>query len=51
MEGYIRRMLWAAAAQGVIPDDVCDDPWGPALDPAEREVVRQAVKDARAARA
>ena len=51
MEGYVRRMLWAAAAQGVIPEDVCDDPWGPPLDPAEREVVRRAVLDARAARA
>ncbi|HWH04215.1 MAG TPA: dihydrodipicolinate synthase family protein [Gemmatimonadales bacterium] len=51
MEGYIRRMLWAAASQGVIPEDVCDDPWGPVLDPAERETVRQAVMDARSARA
>jgi len=51
MDGYVRRMLWAAAAQGVIPEDSCDDPWGPALDPAERDVVRQAVQDARAARA
>jgi 4-hydroxy-tetrahydrodipicolinate synthase len=51
IEGYIRRMLWAAAAEGAIPDDTCDDPWGPALDPAERESVRQALRDARAARA
>jgi 4-hydroxy-tetrahydrodipicolinate synthase len=50
MEGYIRRMLWALAADGVIPDDTCDDPWGPALNPAERDVVRRAVRDARAAR-
>lgn len=50
MEGYIRRMLWALAADGVIPDDACDDPWGPALDPAERDVVRQAVREARAPR-
>jgi len=50
MEGYIRRMLWALAADGVIPDDACDDPWGPTLDPAERDVVRQAVRDAREAR-
>lgn len=49
MEGYIRRMLWAAAAEGAIPDEACDDPWGPVLDPGEREVVRQAVRDARAA--
>lgn len=51
VEGYVRRMLWALAADGVIPDDACDDPWGPSLDPAEREVVRRGVRDARAARA
>ena len=50
VEGYVRRMLWALAADGVIPDDACDDPWGPALDPTEREAVRQAVRDARTAR-
>lgn len=50
MEGYIRRMLWALAADGVIPDDACDDTWGPALNPAERNVVRRAVRDARAPR-
>lgn len=50
VEGYVRRMLWAAAAEGAIPDDACDDPWGPPLDPAERAAVRQAVQDARAAR-
>lgn len=48
MEGYIRRMLWALAADGVIPDDACDDPWGPALPAAERETVRRAVRAARA---
>ena len=47
MEGYIRRMLWALAAEGVIPDDACDDPWGPALPAAEREMVRRAVREAR----
>ena len=51
MEGYIRRMLWAAAADGAIPREACDDPWGPALDPREREAVEQVVADARAARA
>ncbi|MGH7674079.1 MAG: dihydrodipicolinate synthase family protein, partial [Gemmatimonadales bacterium] len=48
VEGYVRRMLWALAADGVIPEDACDDPWGPALDPAERDAVRRAVRDARA---
>jgi len=51
VEGYVRRMLWALAADGVIPEDACDDPWGPALAAAERETVRQAVRRARAARA
>jgi 4-hydroxy-tetrahydrodipicolinate synthase len=57
MEGYIRRMLWAAAEDGALPADACDDPWGPPL-PAEayereretvRQAVRQAVRDARSA--
>lgn len=51
MEGYIRRMLWAAAAEGAIPSDVCDDPWGPALPAEERDAVERAVRDARATRA
>ena len=51
VEGYVRRMLWALAADGVIPEDACDDPWGPPLPAAEREAVRRAVRDARAARA
>lgn len=48
IEGYVRRMLWAAAAEGALPEDATDDPWGPPLDPAERDVVRRAVRDARA---
>ena len=51
MEGYIRRMLWAAAAEGAIPWEACDDPWGPALAERERELVEQVVSGARAARA
>lgn len=54
MDGYIRRMLWAAAEEGTIPPDACDDPWGPPLDAAalkaERATVCRAVRDARAAR-
>ena len=49
MEGYVRRMLWAAADEGAIPDDACDDPWGPPLATGERDAVRRAVRDARAA--
>ena len=50
MEGYIRRMLWAAAAEGAIPREACDDPWGPTLPESERELVDQVIADARAAR-
>jgi 4-hydroxy-tetrahydrodipicolinate synthase len=49
MEGYVRRMLWAIAAEGIIPADACDDPWGPSLSKGERDAVCQAVYDARAA--
>lgn len=51
MEGYIRRMLWAAAADGALPDAACDDPWGPALPATERDAVQHFVRDARATRA
>ncbi len=49
MDGYVRRMLWAAAEDGALALEACDDPWGPALPPGEREAVRGAVRDARAA--
>ena len=49
MEGYIRRMLWAAAEEGVLPPESCDDPWGPRLPDAERDAVRRAVRDAQQA--
>jgi 4-hydroxy-tetrahydrodipicolinate synthase len=48
MEGYVRRMLWAAAADGALPAEACDDPWGPPLSPEEREQVERVVRDARA---
>jgi hypothetical protein len=40
-------MLWALAADGVIPDVAYDDPWGPALPPADRDAVRRAVREIR----
>ena len=51
MEGYVRRMLWAAAADGALPAESCDDPWGPPLPTEERAAVERAVRDARSARA
>jgi len=35
MEGYIRRMLWALAHQGIISRDSAHDPWGPQLPESE----------------
>ena len=48
LEGYVQRMLWALAADGVIPADACDDPWGPDLCVEERDRVAGAVRQARA---
>jgi 4-hydroxy-tetrahydrodipicolinate synthase len=50
VEGYIRRMLWALAAEGVIPQEACDDPWGPKLSAGERQSVFRAVREARGTR-
>jgi 4-hydroxy-tetrahydrodipicolinate synthase len=49
VEGYIRRTLWALAAQGVIPPDACDDPWGPMLSEPERIRVVAAIRALEAA--
>jgi 4-hydroxy-tetrahydrodipicolinate synthase len=43
MEGYIRRMLWALANTGVIPEEAAEDPDGPPLPTSEREEVRRAA--------
>lgn len=43
MEGYVRRMLWALADTGVIPEAAAEDPDGPPLSPSEREEVRRAT--------
>ena len=48
VDGYVRRMLWAAAVDARLPPDACDDPWGPALGGAEREAVIEALRRARA---
>ncbi|MEV4160336.1 dihydrodipicolinate synthase family protein [Nonomuraea dietziae] len=36
MEGYVQRMLWLAAAEGLIPESHAHDPFGPGLAEAER---------------
>jgi 4-hydroxy-tetrahydrodipicolinate synthase len=44
MEGYVRRMLWALAEDGVIPEEACHDPSGPALDEDERARLASAMR-------
>jgi len=44
MEGYIQRMLWVLADQGIIPEGSAHDPFGPAIPAAERELVRRRVR-------
>jgi 4-hydroxy-tetrahydrodipicolinate synthase len=43
MEGYIQRMLWALVREGVIPEEAAHDPFGPALDAADRARVDAAT--------
>ncbi|MFE3449376.1 dihydrodipicolinate synthase family protein [Nonomuraea sp. NPDC059194] len=39
MEGYVQRMLWLAAAEGLIPESHAHDPFGPDLPETERAAV------------
>jgi 4-hydroxy-tetrahydrodipicolinate synthase len=50
IEGYVRRMLWSLAEEGIIPWEATNDPWGPALPEADRAAVQAAVRHARQTR-
>ncbi|MFF8387138.1 dihydrodipicolinate synthase family protein [Streptomyces kanasensis] len=39
IEGYVRRMMWAAVWEGIIPEEAAHDPYGPPLPEAERHAV------------
>lgn len=45
LEGYIRRMLWVLAHQGVIPLEAANDPWGPELPRSEYEEVGRVLNE------
>jgi len=49
MEGYIRRMLWALALEGVIPLEATHDPWGPELPASEYRALEAALAELRGA--
>jgi 4-hydroxy-tetrahydrodipicolinate synthase len=44
MEGYVQRMAWIAAWQGILPSEVAVDPFGPPLPADERERLLSAVR-------
>ncbi|MCK2218544.1 dihydrodipicolinate synthase family protein [Actinomadura sp. ATCC 31491] len=44
MEGYVQRMAWLAAEEGLIPEEHAHDPYGPALPDGERARVLAAAR-------
>jgi 4-hydroxy-tetrahydrodipicolinate synthase len=44
IEGYVQRMLWAAAWEGIVPEEAAHDPYGPALPRSERDLVIHCLK-------
>jgi 4-hydroxy-tetrahydrodipicolinate synthase len=47
VDGYIRRMLWLLAVEGVIPREAAYDPWGPAVPNEQLEEVERVAGDLR----
>lgn len=47
VDGYIRRMLWLLAVEGVIPREAAYDPWGPDVPEAQLEEVERVARDLR----
>lgn len=43
IEGYIQRMLWVAAWEGLIPEEAAHDPYGPRLPQHERAAVERVL--------
>ena len=48
IEGYVQRMMWVAAGEGLIPDRAANDPFGPPLPRDERRRVVAAFDAIRA---
>lgn len=44
VDGYVQRMLWAAAREGLVPDEHAHDRYGPAQSVADRERVLAVVE-------
>jgi 4-hydroxy-tetrahydrodipicolinate synthase len=49
VDGYVRRMLWLLACDGVIPREAAHDPFGPAVPEWQLEALERAVRELPAA--
>ena len=49
VEGYVRRMLWLLAADGVIPREAAHDPWGPPVPEWQLEALERVARELPAA--
>jgi 4-hydroxy-tetrahydrodipicolinate synthase len=47
VDGYVRRLLWLLAVEGVIPREAACDPWGPAVPGEQLEEVERVAGDLR----
>jgi 4-hydroxy-tetrahydrodipicolinate synthase len=45
VDGYVRRMLWLLALEGVIPKEAAHDPWGPPVPEAQLEALARVARD------
>jgi 4-hydroxy-tetrahydrodipicolinate synthase len=45
VDGYVRRMLWLLASQGVIPPEAAYDPWGPPVPEGQLQAVERAARE------
>lgn len=44
VDGYVRRMLWLLAADGVIPREATTDPWGPPVPEWQLEALERVAR-------
>ncbi len=49
VDGYVRRMLWLLAVQGVIPRAAAHDPWGPPVPDWQLEALERVARELEAA--
>ncbi|HXY70573.1 MAG TPA: dihydrodipicolinate synthase family protein [Gemmatimonadales bacterium] len=45
VDGYVRRMLWLLAVDGVIPREAACDPWGPAVPESQLAALERVARE------